>query len=115
MKRERKPADIERGKRLARARKNAGYETAADAVADMDGIDYPSYNNHEAGWRGFRRPKARYYAEFFRVNVDWLQEGIGAMNVKESSARLDLLAGLPSEGQQEAINFIEFLKVKYGV
>lgn len=115
MRRERKKEDIERGGRLAAARSQAGYESAADAVADMEGVEYSTYNNHETGWRGITRKTARRYAEFFQVNLDWLYENIGQPTGLGPKKPPDLLDGLPPEARTEVLNFIEFLKAKHGV
>lgn len=113
-KRERLRENIERGGRLKIARVDAGYETGEEAAEDL-GIAYSTYNNHEQGWRGISHNAARRYAVFFKVNLDWLYENIGERRGEALSKPSDLLQGLPPKGQQEAIEYIEYLRTKYGV
>jgi SOS-response transcriptional repressor LexA len=54
--------------KLIQARKDAGYDTAADAARAM-GVPEPTYSGHENGNRGFGRAKAVKYAKFFKVPV----------------------------------------------
>lgn len=67
---------IEIGKRLARARLEAGFIHAKDAAISM-GVSVSSYIQHENGRRGFRYPTAQKYARKFKVNPDWLLTGVG--------------------------------------
>ena len=114
-KRQRSRENIERGARLKIARIEAGYESGADAAADLD-VDYSTYNNHEQGWRGITRKMARQYADFFRVNLDWLYENIGERRgAAMHRAAPDPLAGLPPEGRKEVLDYIEYIKTKYSV
>lgn len=62
--------------RLALAREQRGYATAADA-ADALGIPRPTYFGHENGARGFKLDSAIRYASFFRCNLSWLLTGKG--------------------------------------
>lgn len=105
----RNPEDIVRGRRLKLAREQAGYDSAAEAVDELD-LHYPTYQAHESGWRGFDRQTARKYAELYRVNVDWLDEEIGPM--RGNAGHQDPLAGLSPERRREALAFIDFLKNK---
>jgi DNA-binding XRE family transcriptional regulator len=82
---------------------------AADAADEMD-AEYSTYQAHESGWPAFDRKTARKYAEFFRVNVDWLDEEIGPMKGEVSP---DLLAGLSPEEWRQVLDFISFLKSKH--
>lgn len=106
---QRKPEDIERGRRLKLAREQAGYEKAVEAVDELD-LHYPTYQAHESGWRGFDRKTARKYAEMYQVNVDWLDEGLGPM--RGGAGHHDPLAGLSPEKRREVLDFIDYLKNK---
>ena len=111
MTRRRTPEDIARGKRLQVARKDAGYETGADAAAEMD-VEYSTYNSHENGWRGSHLKIAGKYADFFRVNWEWLLEGPPHPMRGDTKAQPDLLAGLSPEKRQQVLDFIDYLKSK---
>lgn len=65
--------------RLQWARRNAGYETPADAAEalGMTGSAASTYFGHENGSRALTRAGAR-YADFFRISYDWLMRGHGA-------------------------------------
>jgi phage repressor protein C with HTH and peptisase S24 domain len=63
--------------RLTEARKRAGYASAAEAARAL-GVSLTTYAGHENGSRGFAS-KARRYAQFFRVDLNWLLTGRGDM------------------------------------
>lgn len=67
----------ERGRRLVRARKEAGFESAADAARAL-GMTESTYVGHENGFRGYKGHADR-YAAFFKVNLEWLWAGKGQM------------------------------------
>lgn len=60
--------------RLRQARKDAGYESAADA-AKAFGWKTAGYTHHENGTRGVKPELARRYAKAFRKPVEWLLYG----------------------------------------
>lgn len=62
-------------RRLAQARKAAGYPTAKSAAAAM-GIKYATYSSDEAGrsWPSLQRISL--YARFFNLSTRWLYDGI---------------------------------------
>lgn len=64
------------GRRLAKARLDAGFKHAKDAAEAM-GVPVSTYIGHENGQRGFRYPTAQQYARKFKVNIDWILTGIG--------------------------------------
>lgn len=66
-----------RGRRLARARKEAGFDSAADAARAL-GMTESTYVGHENGFRGYKAHADR-YAAFFKVNLEWLWSGRGPM------------------------------------
>lgn len=72
----------ERAARLRTAREAAGYSNAAKAAQAM-GIPEPTYQAHENSNRGFIMAAER-YADFFRVNLDWLLSGRGPMKRGQS-------------------------------
>jgi len=103
--------DVEMAERLRFARKEAGYESAAEAADAMD-IPVPTYQAHENGSRGFRIKSATRYANFFQINAVWLTENKGLMKGKSNTGILD---GLPPEAVREALDFIAYLRTKHGV
>jgi transcriptional regulator with XRE-family HTH domain len=62
------------GKRLAEARRRAGY-TSASAAARSLGMPVPTYAAHENGSRAPERETAQKYAKRFKVTLDWLLNG----------------------------------------
>jgi hypothetical protein len=85
--------------RLQKARKEAGYQEAADAARALN-IPEPTYFGHENGHRGLSR-SGRRYAEFFRVSFDWLMTGKGQPRPSRARAaelRLVPLVGYVSAG-----------------
>lgn len=81
--------------RLIKARKHAGFETAA-AAADALGIKEPTYMGHENGSRGFKHKSAEQYARRFGVSLEWLLTGRGTMERRPIQADLrseDVAAG----------------------
>lgn len=64
--------------RLRIARETAGYAGPGDASAAM-GVKKFTYTQHENGHRNFPTGSAIRYANFFRVNLEWLVAGKGPM------------------------------------
>lgn len=58
--------------RLRRARKEAGYASAADAAAAFESIKTPTLTSHENGTREFDVEAAIRYAKAFKVDPAWL-------------------------------------------
>jgi phage repressor protein C with HTH and peptisase S24 domain len=80
--------------RLIKARKHAGFDTAAAAAEALD-IKEPTYMGHENGSRGFKS-KAEQYARRFGVSLEWLLTGRGPMERRPTQADLrseDVAAG----------------------
>ena len=98
--------------RLREARIANSYQSAAEAADAMD-IPFSSYQGHENGNRGVPLNKLSRYAAFFRVNLLWLAEGRGRMRGKDIDTP-DILDGLPPEARQQALDYIELLRMKYG-
>lgn len=73
------------GQRLQWAREHAGFDHPSDAAAalGMTGSAASTYFGHENGSRGLSKAGAR-YAEFFRVNYEWLMRGKGAPTPSEA-------------------------------
>lgn len=94
--------------RLIEAREAAGYKTAKDAT-EAFGFNYPTYAGHENGSRGIGRSAAR-YAAAYKVSLEWLLTGRGAMKRKDSHPVLDLFQSLPPEKQAQAIDYMAFLR-----
>lgn len=74
--------------RLAQARKEAGFSTAAAAAAAL-GVKEPTYMGHENGSRGFRRDSADLYARKFHVALEWLLTGKGPKHRKSGNLQLE--------------------------
>lgn len=88
----------EQGERLRQARLATGnYPKAADAARAM-GLEVVTYQGHENGSRGFKANASR-YADFFRVNLNWLWSGKGPMKRAEQPNAPS--APLPPDGGQE--------------
>lgn len=81
------------------------YDTATEA-AEALGVKEPTYLGHENGSRGFL-PHAARYANFYKVRVHWLLTGTGPM---EGPPIERLFNSLDAKKQQEAINYLEYLK-----
>lgn len=105
--------DLEIASRLREARRSSGYDSSAEAADAMD-LAYTTYASHENGGRGVPAKSLSRYAAFYRVNLLWLAEGRGPMRGKAQD-NMDILAGLPAEARQLALDYIEFLKAKFGV
>ncbi|XBQ17405.1 MAG: XRE family transcriptional regulator [Oceanicaulis sp.] len=77
----------EANERLKRARRDAGYDTAA-AAAERFGWKRFTYFAHENGTRGLRKDAAERYARAFKVSAAWLLTGEqrGAVRVLPLSA-----------------------------
>lgn len=105
--------DAEIARRLRRARVSAGYESAAEAADAMD-LPYATYAGHENGSSGIPARRISRYAAFFKVNLAWLQDGKGPPQGKSIDTP-DILDGLPPDGRRQALEYIEFLKNKFGV
>ncbi|MBB2701758.1 UNVERIFIED_ORG: SOS-response transcriptional repressor LexA [Rhizobium esperanzae] len=58
------------------ARKNAGF-AGPKAIVDRFGWNPNVYKAHESGRNGFGIADAKKYAKAFKVNLNWLQFGIG--------------------------------------
>lgn len=70
--------------RLQKARKQAGYSSAAQAAEAM-GVNYATYSGHENGNRGIKQQTVMKYAKFFRVTFNWLQFGEDDGNLPQES------------------------------
>lgn len=80
--------------RLIKARKHAGFDTAASAAEALD-VKEPTYMGHENGSRGFKS-KAEQYARRFGVSLEWLLTGRGQMERRPAHPDLrseDVAAG----------------------
>lgn len=90
--------------RLKQARE-LRYDTATEA-AEALGVTESTYLGHENGSRGFLKHAAR-YANFYQVRIQWLLTGLGPM---EGPPVERLFNSLDPKKQEEALNFLEFLK-----
>ncbi len=93
-------------KRLAKARREAGYETVADAARYL-GVSYPTYAGHENGSSGFRSKTAEMYARKYKVSLDWLLTGRGNMRGQAVVPMETEVAGLPLLGTIQAGTWLE--------
>jgi phage repressor protein C with HTH and peptisase S24 domain len=78
--------------RLKRARKDAGYDTAAAAVRTF-GFNENTYGANERGTAPYGREAAVRYARAFRVSVEWLLTGKGAMRPNRKEVRVVGIVG----------------------
>jgi len=93
--------------RLREAREAAGFLSAKDAARALRLAD-STYTQHENATRGFPVAKARRYAVFFKVNIDWLVNGRGTPKGRSS---IDTLYGeLDERNQEQARQYLEFLR-----
>lgn len=88
------------GDRLKRARKAAGFETAADAARAL-GIPDQTYFAHENGSRGFRSGRGKVYARRFKVPYEWLMTGDGSIDAPASRVQAEIIP-IPVVGWVEA-------------
>lgn len=92
--------------RLIIARKKAGFETAADAARAL-GVKLSTYFSHENGSIGLRAGVASKYARKFKVSMDWLIDGKGAMTGSGTTPYEIEIAGLPLLGSIQAGHWVE--------
>ena len=105
---------MELHERLAAARKQAGFETAAEAAQAL-GVPYPTYAGHENGSSGFRAERGEQYARRFKVRFEWLMRGAGPM-VDLASKYRELLAtfdSLPPDLQESYSDILRKLAAPY--
>lgn len=105
---------MELHERLVAARKQAGFESAAEA-AEAVGIPYPTYAGHENGSSGFRADKGELYARRFKVRFEWLMRGTGQMIDLASKYREILLTydSLPPDLQESYADVLRKLAAPY--
>lgn len=60
--------------RLRRTREARGYTSASEAARAMR-IEEAGYRHHENGTRGMTTEKAKFYARYFKVPLEWLLDG----------------------------------------
>lgn len=103
--------------RLSLARKEAGFENAADAAKAL-GVPYPTYAGHENGSSGFKNDAADKYARKFKVRFEWLVLGRGPMNESPSDdpeirQALEFLLKARESGHfDEATSFLQYVASK---
>jgi hypothetical protein len=105
---------MEMHERLAKARIDAGYESAVKAAAAV-GVPYPTYAGHENGSSGFRADKGEIYAKKFKVRFEWLMSGIGPMKDLASKYQEILLTfdSLPLDLQESYADVLRKLAAPY--
>ena len=104
---------MERHERLQWARKQAGYENATEAAEDKD-WPVSTYLAHENSSRGITATAGRKYAIGFGVRVEWLLYGTGAPKPHQKHPVLELFDEMSAPLQEQAINYLKFLKNQYG-
>lgn len=105
---------MELNERLVAARKQAGFNTAAEA-AEALGVAYPTYAGHENGASGFRADKGELYARRFKVRFEWLMRGAGPM-VDLATKYREILAtfdSLPPDLQESYADVLRKLAEPY--
>lgn len=85
--------------RLRTARRNAGFETAADAARRF-GWNVGGYRHHENGTSGFKHDRAQEYARAFNVSTDWLLFGRG--DAGPGAQPMELTRSIPVVGKVAA-------------
>lgn len=105
---------MELHERLVTARKQAGYQSAAEA-AEALGIPYPTYAGHENGSSGFRADKGELYARRFKVRFEWLMRGAGPMVDLATKYRdiLTVFDSLPPDLQESYADVLRKLAEPY--
>jgi len=105
---------MELHERLVAARKQAGFESAAEAAAAV-GVPYGTYSGHENGSSGFRADKGELYARRFKVRFEWLMRGTGPMVDLASKYREILTAydSLPPDLQASYADVLRKLAAPY--
>lgn len=78
------------GSRLQKARREAGYETAADAARAF-GWPEITYQAHEADRRGIRPALAAQYARAFKVSAAWILTGEERLSLGVADRKLTQL------------------------
>jgi hypothetical protein len=102
---------VEVGKRLAEARRAAGFETAADA-AKAYRWHPQNVRDHEAGRRGVDPQQADDYARRYKIQVQWLLYGRGEMKANEDSITA-IINSLDPETAREVLEFALFKAGKF--
>lgn len=97
--------------RLKLAREQRGFESARDA-ADALGVPYGTYSGHENGSRGIRPESVFRYAQFFGVNVAWLEHGVG--NENEDAKKRVAPASAQATTPHENVNVEQAMAVVEG-
>ena len=86
-----------RAARLREARSDAGYESPTEAAKAMGVAAVSTYLGHENGSRGFGSEASR-YADFFKVNIEWLLTGRGLK--KKSVAQSNVESSIDKNGHK---------------
>lgn len=88
--------------RLRKARRDAGYKTAAEFAA-KHGIPQPTYALHESGKRGLKDDVLKEYAGKLGVREAWLRYGEGSQHLDEDDSPATKGGGgksIPSKSEQ---------------
>lgn len=101
--------------RLRKARKNAGFRSAAEAAQALN-VPYPTYAGHENGSRGITTEALELYARRYKVTADWLMTGkmqngqflqevppVSIPTGKKETEKPNATIGSPVEGEGIAI------------
>lgn len=97
-------SDLKKATRLKTARE-LRFETAQEA-ADAMGVKYGTYAGHENGQRGITQKVAQRYADFYRVRVEWLLTGRGAMKGGERDDEFVKLYNALKPTQQRVVDLV---------
>lgn len=99
-----------RALRLTEARKAAGY-SGPKAIADQfPDWNINSYKAHESGRNGFGIADAKKYARAFKVNLQWLQFGLGSPD--DDDGDLKMMIDVPKISWVSAGQLVEQVPVE---
>lgn len=100
--------------RLRAARIAAGYvdRDGVRKAAEAMRVPYATYAGHENGSRGITASAGRRYANFYKISAEWLLYGKGTPKAGQLHPILEIYESLSRPKQEEAFDFLRFLKQK---
>ena len=98
--------------RLRYAREQMGFATATEAL-ERFGWTKSTYFGHENGSRGLTRHAAKRYAKAYKVSIDWLLTGVGAVRSPRLSTIIEDVEAMPPDLQAQAETMVHGLRVAF--